>query len=180
MVEVEFVWIEAELVEDGGVEVFDFEGFFDGGGAEFVGLAEADSAFDSASGHPHGEAGRVVIAAGSFGVFGGGLSAEFSAPDDEGFVEEAALFEIFEKSGDGFVGVAGVFVVVVFEVAVGVPVVVVMCAAGIELDEGDAAFDEAAGEEAFFSEVGGAVLVEAVEFFGVLAFFVEVDGFGRG
>ena len=150
MVVVEFVGVEAELVEDGGVEVFDCEGIYDGGGAEFVGLSYANAAFDAASGHPHCEAGGVVVAAGSLGVFGGGLTAEFAAPDDEGFVEEAALFEVFEEAGDGFVGAAGVLVMIVFEVAVGVPVVVIMGAAGVELDERGAAFDESTGEEAFF------------------------------
>ena len=55
--------IEPELVEDGGVDVVDV-GFVDGGVvADFIGLAVADAAFDSATGHPGGEAMRVVIAA---------------------------------------------------------------------------------------------------------------------
>ena len=90
----EFVGIEAELMEYGSVKVFDLEWFFDGGGAEFVGLSEADATFDSSSGHPHREAGGVVIAAGALGVFGGGLTSELASPNDEGLVEETALLEV--------------------------------------------------------------------------------------
>ena len=67
---------------------------FDGGGAEFVGRADADAALDAAAGHPHGEAVGVVVAAGAFGVFGRRLAAELAAPDDERLVEQAALLEV--------------------------------------------------------------------------------------
>jgi len=30
-------------------------------------------------------------------------TAEFAAPDDEGVIEHAALFEVLEEGGDGFV-----------------------------------------------------------------------------
>ena len=64
------------------------------------------------------------------------------------------------------------------KVAVGVPVVVVMRAAGVELDEGDTALDEATGEEAFFAKVGGDFLVHAVEGFGGIRFLCKFDRFG--
>ena len=169
---VEVVGVDAEEVEDGGLEVADADGVLGGVVSDVVGFA-VDAGFDACAGHPHGEGVGVVVAAdeaffefGVFVVLHHGGASEFAAPDDEGFIEEAALFEVFEEAGDGEVGVAGVFVVVVFEVAVGVPVVVVVGAAGVDLDEGGAAFDEATGEEAFFAEVGGAFVVEAVEFLG--------------
>ena len=60
----EFFVIEAELVEDGGVDVVDV-GFIDGGVmADFVGFAVADTALDSAACHPGGEAMRVRVTAG--------------------------------------------------------------------------------------------------------------------
>ena len=89
-------------------------------------------------------------------------AAEFAAPDDEGVVEQAALFEVEDQGGAGLVDVLADFVEVVVEVlagaAVGVPVGVV------ELDEADAALDEAPGEQAVVGERGlaglGAVEVE--------------------
>ena len=66
----ELLVIEAELVEDGGVDVVDV-GFVDGGVvADFVGFAVAHAAFDAASGHPGGEAMRVVVTAGFGGFLG--------------------------------------------------------------------------------------------------------------
>ena len=76
----------------------------DGSAAQFVGLADGHAAFDPAAGHPHGESIGVVIAAGALGVFRGRLASELAAPHDQRFVEQAALLEVLEKSGDRFVG----------------------------------------------------------------------------
>src|SRR5690242_20091502 len=67
----ELVRVDAKLLQDGGVEVVDVEFVDDGGGAEFVGFADAGAALDAAAGHPHRKAVGVVIAAGALGVFGG-------------------------------------------------------------------------------------------------------------
>ena len=101
----EFGVVDAQLVEDGGVEVVDVDGFWsfavfvglndwvavfvENVVAVVVGFAVGDAGFDAASGHPGCEAARVVVAAVvcvcefSLGV---GSSAEFSAPNDEGVV----------------------------------------------------------------------------------------------
>ena len=72
------------------------------------------------------------------------------------------------------------FVVVGFQVAVGVPVVIIMSSSGVDLDEAHAALDKAAGHQAFFAEVLGAILVHAVEGFDVLGFLLKLDGLGGG
>ena len=36
-------------------------------------------------------------------VLSEGRSTKFSAPDDEGFVEETAIFQILKQSGDGLI-----------------------------------------------------------------------------
>src|SRR5438552_789196 len=59
----QFLVIEAQAVQDGGVDVVDVGLVLDGLEAELVGGAVADAALDSAAGHPHREAIRVVIAA---------------------------------------------------------------------------------------------------------------------
>jgi hypothetical protein len=91
------------------------------------------------------------------------LTSKLAPPDNEGFVEESPLFQVTEEASDGQVGVAGVEVVVFDEVAVGVPVVVGVIAAGVDLDESDAAFDEAAGEQTFLAEVFRALVFESIE-----------------
>ena len=93
--------IDAELVQDGGVEVMDVDGtggeFFLGGidglaiGTEdvvavIVGGSVGHTGLNAAAGHPSGEAARVVIATvvilGELALGIGG-AAEFAAPDDE-------------------------------------------------------------------------------------------------
>ena len=137
------------------MQVLDVEAVGDGRAAELVGLADADAALDPAAGHPHREAVGVVVAAGPLGVLGGRLAAELAAPDDQGLVEQAAPLQVLEQAGDRLVGAAGVVVVVLDEVAVGVPVAVVVGAAGVELDEPDAALDQPAGQQAAAAEVAG-------------------------
>ena len=96
--------IEAELVEDGRVEVVDVDFVLDCVKAEVVGLAVVDTAFDAAAGEPHGEGVRVVIAAIS-AALGHGGATEFAAEDDEGVFEHAALFEILDEGSAGLVDV---------------------------------------------------------------------------
>ena len=81
--------VDAEEVKHGGVEIMDM-GAILGGSTESDGVGGADdlAAFDAAAGHPHGEAVWIMIAA--VGAFTHGHAAEFSAPDDEGGIEEAA------------------------------------------------------------------------------------------
>ena len=59
-----------------------------------------DATFDSAASEPGAEGLRMMIPAGAFGAGG---AAEFCAEDDEGVVEHAALLEVVEQAGDGFV-----------------------------------------------------------------------------
>ena len=48
-------------------------------------------------------------------------SAEFAGPQDQCFVEQAAGFEVFDKSSDGPVSIEGVLFVPLFQIAVLVP-----------------------------------------------------------
>src|SRR6266404_20739 len=90
--------IDAQEVEHGGVEVVDACDVLDGVVAQIVGGAELRAALDAAAGDEDGEALDVVIAAGALGH---GRAAEFAAPDDEGVVEHAALFEVGDEGGGG-------------------------------------------------------------------------------
>ena len=174
------VRVDAHEVEGCGMEMPYMQTVFDGSTAEFVSLAITDAAFNPAACHPHGEAVRVMVPAGSFCVFGGRLAAKFTAPNDEGFVEEALLLEIFQQTGDRFVRIAGVFVVVLLQVTVGVPVGVIVVAARVNLDEADATLDKSAGKEAFAAEIIRPPLVDTVEVFDVLGLVIQVNGLGGG
>ena len=67
------------------------------------------------------------------------MPTELAAPHDQRLFEQPALLEILQQPRDRQVGRPGVLRVVGHQVAVGVPVVVVVRTARIDLDEADAA-----------------------------------------
>ena len=166
----EFGVVEAEEVKEGGVEVVDVDFVLHGVEAEFVGFAEGGTALDAAAGEPHGEGVGVVVAAVVAALDHGG-AAEFAAPDDEGVLEEAALFEILNEGGAGLIDVLAVLLQPADEVAVLVPGFVE------KFDEADAAFDESSGEEAVVGE-GGFAGGGTVELLDVFGFAGDVGDFG--
>ena len=74
----QLVGLEAQQVQDRGVQVADLDGVFDGFESEIVGGSEDRSAFDAAAGHPDRIAIGAVVAA--VGALGGGGAPEFSPP----------------------------------------------------------------------------------------------------
>lgn len=113
--------VEAEELEDGGMEVMDVNGFVDGGEAEVIGCAVDITALHAAARHPHGEAIVVVIAPGELGEFGDWGAAELSTPEYESGVEEACGNQVVEKGGDGLIPLAGEAAVLGLEVVMVVP-----------------------------------------------------------
>ena len=65
-------------------------------------------------------------------------------------------------------------------VVVAIPGVFDVPATGIKLDEADALLEQAPGDQALASEVGGALVIKAVHLAGLVAFVAEVHGVGRG
>src|SRR5207249_4185647 len=112
--------------------------------AELVGGAVDLSSFDAAARQPHAKAVMVVIAAGKGGQLGNGGAAEFATPHHQGAVEQAANFDIFEKSGNGLVPGAGQATVLGFETIVVVPR---LTGAGPDLHETDAALQQPSRQE---------------------------------
>src|SRR5919108_6384854 len=88
--------VEAQQMQDRGMEVADVHGVLDDVVGEIVGLAVDRSGPGAAAGHPHGEAARVMIAAvvlmaqAALGVNG---PAKLTSPDHEGGVIEAAALQ---------------------------------------------------------------------------------------
>src|SRR4051812_20973020 len=73
--------VEAELVEERGVEIVDVDGVFDGVEAEVVGAAVAQAGLDAAAGEPDRVAAVVVVAA-VVAALDHGSAAELAGPDD--------------------------------------------------------------------------------------------------
>lgn len=96
--------VDAQLMENGRLEVVHVDGILvivmlvgvdfvaigiDNLGPVFVGVADGEASFDAATGHPHGEAGLVVVAAVvrfAERALGVRRSSEFAPPDDEGVI----------------------------------------------------------------------------------------------
>jgi hypothetical protein len=104
----QFGVIEAKQFEQGGVEIMDMDLIGGGVEPEFVRFAQGDARFDTATGHPHGEAIGMMIAA-IISALDHGSAAEFAAPHNQRIVEHAALLEVLDQGCAGLVGVATVF-----------------------------------------------------------------------
>src|SRR5438093_11493426 len=137
-------------MEERGVQVMDVHFVLHNVETELVGFADGDAGFDAAAGEPNGEGLRMMVApefATSVGIaLDHGGAAKFTAPNDEGIVEQTALFEVLDERGAGLVGEAGLDIKATVDFAMMVPAFVE------ELDETHAAFDEAAGEQAVHRE----------------------------
>ncbi len=99
----------------------------------------------------------------------GGSAAKFAAPNDQGVFKHAALLEIGHQGAERLVDFAGALGQAGFNILVMVP------AAGPDLDEADAAFEQAAGNE-HLAALGGV----AVKFLDVLRLAAEIEGVGGG
>ena len=67
--------------------------------AQFIGRAVNHSALDSGSGHPGREAVRVMVAPAAE-TFDARRAAELGSPNDDGFVQQAALLQILQQTCD--------------------------------------------------------------------------------
>src|SRR5690349_17255101 len=97
----QFRVLDAEQVQDGGVDVVHVDRLLDGLEAEVVGSAVDRAALDRAAGKPHGEPERIVVAA----ALHGGLSAadfahrgasKLGAANYQRVLPEAARFEVLD------------------------------------------------------------------------------------
>ena len=100
----DFGVIEANHGHDRGMDVMDVKLVFDSVESQFVSGADSLASSCSTAGHPHGEAGGIVIASVAF--FTHGSASELATPDDQGFIEQTALLEITDQADNGHIDVA--------------------------------------------------------------------------
>ena len=84
--------VEAQQVQDGGVQIVDVDLVLDGRVAEVVGRAVRLAALDAAAGHPGGEPARAVVA--PLAVLAGRRAAELAGPDNQSLVEQPPALEV--------------------------------------------------------------------------------------
>src|SRR5262245_26507200 len=123
---------------------------------EVVGRTVREATLDAAACKPVEKTLRIVIAAAVFALRDG-LAAEFATPDNERFVQEATPLEISKKGTDRPIDFGRVDRQILFLAVVGVPILLLVAATGVNLHEPHATFDHAAGDQALPAEPGGAV-----------------------
>ena len=146
--------VDAQAVQDRGVQVVDVDGVVHDVVAEVVGLAERDAGLDAAAGHPDGEAAGVVVAAvvrPRSACPGSRRCGRTRRPRSTSVSSSRPrCFRSVHQRGGRLVGVAGTGRVrSLRQVAVLVP------AAVEELDEAHAALGQPAGQQAVGGEGAG-------------------------
>src|SRR5207249_5012517 len=145
---------------------------------QLIGGADRLAALDAGAGQPHAEAVRVVVAAGPADALARRRATEFAAPDQHRFLPQSRPFQIGDQRGNRLIGPAGVQPMVGDAIAVAVPGVLQVAAAGVELHEAHAGLEQAARDETFATEIRRPGVVEPVHVPrpGVLAVHVHYLG----
>ena len=172
--------VEAEEVEDRGVEVVDADPILDCFVAEFVARTMRHAPLHASSCQPHRESVRVVVAAGLIPLLRDREAAELPSPDNERLVEEPAPVEILQERRDRAVGLGGEAGMVAADVGMAVPALLVLLTTGIDLHESHAALHEAPGGQALPGEMAAGGVVEAVEIERLAGFGGEIEGLRGG
>jgi hypothetical protein len=115
--------IESQQREHGRVEVMDVHPVFRRVVTELIGCAVRKARLDAATGHEKRVAVGVVVAA--VAAFRYGRASELARPDDQRIFQESAGFEVFQQAGDGLVNFGRIFVVLLEEIRVLIPLVTV-------------------------------------------------------
>src|SRR5437588_399482 len=93
--------VQAEQMQQRGMEIVDVNGVLDNAPADVIGLADDLPALDAAAGHPDAKGKGMMVpttdALEAWSIFPQGGAAELRGPDDQRRVQQAALLEIFEE-----------------------------------------------------------------------------------
>src|SRR6185503_2874725 len=83
--------IEPEQMQNGGMQVVHVHAVRGRVEAKLVGLAQSETRFHAAAGEPHREGAGVMISTIVTTALDHGSTAKFTAPNDEGVIEQTAL-----------------------------------------------------------------------------------------
>src|SRR5688572_32861106 len=104
-------------MHDGGVEIMDMDFVLCGIKAEFVRFPHGHSRLNAAPRQPHGKTVWMMIAT-IAAALDHWSPAEFAAPNNQRFIQQATLLEIFDQCGRSLVGVFAILLQIADEVAV--------------------------------------------------------------
>ena len=111
--------IQAQQMQDGGVDVVDMNAILYGPQSNGIRGAVSHASTHTSAGEPQCVAPRIVVAAGS--LFAHRHPSKFTTPNDECVLEQAPLFQVAQQGGDGLVGSPTVTSVVLGYILVRIP-----------------------------------------------------------
>ena len=154
--------IQAHQVQDCRVQVVQMDAVLNRFEPELIGGTVRHPSSDSGTGQPHGEAVGIVISPRRVLAFAEWHATELTAPDDQRFVQQPAFFKIRQQRSNRLIDFGTMSAVVLLDALVRVPGFFQMSAAGIQLHEAHAAFDEPPCDDAVAAELIGGRLTNAV------------------
>ena len=169
--------IEAQAIEQRGIEIMDVNRIASDVEAVIVGLAKSLSAANAAAGEPHCEAAAMMITAVGLGSqlpLAVNRTAELASPDDQRLVEQSALLQISYERGTSLIDAAAL------QMKFRGQVVVLIPAAMIKLDEPHAPLDQPPRQQTVRRKRSGATSVLAVQLKGRFALGREVRQLWHG
>ena len=125
----------------------------------------------TSTGHPHRETLGIVVTS-ICGALSGRSSAKLTAPENQSVVQQSALFQVGQQSGDGAVNLQCVFGMSFAQVSVLIPLY--ECVAVSDLDEPHAGFGKATSHQALASKILGHFVVQAIEFLRFVGFLGQI------
>ena len=156
--------VESQQVKQGGVKVVHVDLVLDRLVAELVGCAIGEAGLDATTSQPGREPIGIVIATGNFlfvGILNVGGSAKFTAPPDDGVLQQPPLLQVLQKPSDRFVDrLCPRFVLRQFRMLI--KIVSPTSGAGGDLNKANAVFAEAAGHQALAPEIVRLLLTDSI------------------
>ena len=126
-----------------------------------IGRPVFKAGFHAAACQPHGKPVGIVVAPIHALALHGGRTPKFPAPHHQRVIEQPTCLEVLEQAGDGFIHLTGLFSVALAQVAVLIPLHLVITMG--HLHKPNAALGKTAGHQALSTKILGHRLVQPVE-----------------
>src|SRR5581483_9621044 len=143
--------------------------------AYFVGCAVNHAAFDAAAGQPGAKTFRMMVPTVPLSAR---RASKFRAPDNDGLIEHAALFQILEEAGNRSIHLSRKRRVVLFDTRMSVPGSAATAAVK-DLHKANAALHQPTCREAESSEGTGHVMIQSIERLRFIRFLTELQCLGN-
>ena len=173
--------IQAEQVQNGGVEIVNAHWLVRREIADFVGSAVAETRLQSRSSHPNGEDVLMMITALAVDALSDGRAAKFSRPEHECIFEEAAGFQILKRPATGLSMVDGLGGMIIHDIFVAIPIDARLAerAAIEQLHEAHAALNQSASQQDNCGRSQRSFRIQSVKLFCRFAFLLQAHHIGN-